>query len=106
MSRRELEFNNNDHLHTKRHLVIPIRVHLPKNELPLIVMEYCGGGDLARHWLNSSQRLDERFSKRVVSHVVEGLKELKDVGYFHRDVKPANVFISGGTKDVERFEHF
>ena len=65
-------------------------------------MEYCCGGDLARFWLNNNQRLGERLCKKVVSHVVEGLKELLDVGYFHRDVKPANIFISGSTTDVDR----
>ena len=44
--RRELEFNNNDRLHEKKHVVIPIRVHNAKNEPPLIVMEYCPGKKL------------------------------------------------------------
>lgn len=100
--RRELEFNKNGRLHNKKHLVVPIRVHLVKNEPPLIVMEYCCGGDLARYWLKCNQRLSEKLSKKMVTQVVLGLKELREEGFFHRDVKPANVFIAGSTDDESR----
>jgi len=66
-----------------------------------ILMEYCGGGDLAAQIAQRKKQRGSRFSEtevlKTVSQLVSALTychhELK---ILHRDLKPANVFLSAG----------
>ena len=60
----------------------------------VIAMEYCSGGDLARYSRDNQKLWSEVEAKNIIRSVVYGLKHLEKFGYFHRDIKPNNVFIA------------
>ena len=64
-----------------------------------IVMEYIDGGDVAQ-LISRRRRLHESDALRIFGCVVAALSHMHAAHCLHRDVKPANVFISrdGGAK--------
>ena len=60
----------------------------------VIAMEYCSGGDLEKYSRDNKKLWSEVEAKNIIRSVVSGLKHLKEFGYFHRDIKPKNVFIA------------
>ena len=60
----------------------------------VIAMEYCSGGDLEKYSIDNKKLWSEVEAKNIIRSVVSGLKHLKEFGYFHRDIKPKNVFIA------------
>lgn len=64
-------------------------------ETARIVMEHCGGGDLARH-VASRGPLDERALVRVAGVLLGTLRSIHARGIVYADLKPSNVCLVGG----------
>ena len=76
-------------------IVKPIsRKVFKSTSLYMIAMEYCSGGDLLKYSKNYQKGWSEIEAKNIMRSVVSGLKHLKRFEYFHRDVKPSNVFVA------------
>lgn len=58
--------------------------------IPHLVMEYCAGGSL-RQWVTQRQSL--KTSLFALSHAIQGLQAIHEVGGFHRDLKPENLLV-------------
>lgn len=70
-----------------------------------LVMEYCGGGDLAQ-LLRRQGRIIEKDAKRILMEVIRGLAALrsKENYVIHYDLKPANIlFTEDGTVKITDF---
>eukprot|EP01117_Protostelium_nocturnum_P007038 TRINITY_DN2523_c0_g1_i4.p1 TRINITY_DN2523_c0_g1~~TRINITY_DN2523_c0_g1_i4.p1 ORF type:complete len:1020 (+),score=365.09 TRINITY_DN2523_c0_g1_i4:65-3124(+) len=62
-----------------------------------ILMEFCGCGslaDLLKHMKKESKTMNERQLSSILTHVLNGLMYLHDVGIVHRDLKPANILLN------------
>ena len=62
----------------------------------VIAMEYCSNGDLVTFFQDprNEQKIGcPKTAGTIVKHIVEGLKALDGIGYFHRDIKANNVFV-------------
>ena len=62
-----------------------------------LVIEYADSGDLwqrIQRCIKRSSRLGEKTIWSVFIQVTRGLKQLHDLGVFHRDLKSANVFLN------------
>lgn len=64
--------------------------------MPILLMEYCEGGDL-RHQLNNSKNcsgLPESDVRNVLQALKSAVSHLHSQSITHRDIKPENVVIS------------
>nr|ASE55486.1 inhibitor of nuclear factor kappa-B kinase [Cyclina sinensis] len=76
-------------------LEVPEELNVRANELPLLAMEYCSGGDL-RRILNQPQNCCglKEYAVRCLTHdVAAGVEYLHGKKIIHRDLKPENIVL-------------
>jgi eukaryotic-like serine/threonine-protein kinase len=73
----------------------PDGAEAPQPGVPFIVMEYLDGVDLGRH-LKSGAQLTIHEAIDFAVQAAEALAQAHAAGVIHRDVKPANLFLSRG----------
>ena len=74
--------------------VVPIYAAGEVDGIPYIAMRYVSGSDLGKR-ISEVGRLDPARAVAIVAQVAGGLDALHAAGLIHRDVKPANVLLSG-----------
>jgi hypothetical protein len=74
--------------------VVPIYAAGEQDGIPFIAMRYVSGSDLGRK-LISTGRLEPGRAVALIGQVAAGLDAIHAAGLVHRDVKPANVLLSG-----------
>jgi serine/threonine protein kinase len=74
--------------------VVPIYAAGEEEGVPFIAMRYVAGADLARR-LAKDGRLDPAAAAELIAQIGNGLDAIHAAGLVHRDVKPANVLLSG-----------
>jgi serine/threonine protein kinase len=74
--------------------VVPIYAAGAEGGVPYIAMRYVAGSDLGRR-INREGRLDPEQAVALIAQVANGLDAIHAAGLVHRDVKPANVLLSG-----------
>ena len=66
---------------------------------PFYVMEYAEY-DLKSFLEEENEMYDEASRVELCLQIAQGIKELNDLGYYHRDIKPDNIFMINGTWKV------
>lgn len=74
--------------------VVPIYAAGEADGVPYIAMRYVAGADLARR-LAREGRLESAVAVELIAQIGNGLDAIHAAGLIHRDVKPANVLLSG-----------
>jgi protein kinase-like protein len=74
--------------------VVPIYAAGEEAGVPYIAMRYVAGADLARR-LAREGRLSPQVAVELIAQIGNGLDAIHAAGLIHRDVKPANVLLSG-----------
>jgi hypothetical protein len=74
--------------------VVPIYAAGDEGGVPWIAMRYVAGSDLQRR-IAREGRLDPADAVALIAQVGNGLDAIHAAGLVHRDVKPANVLLSG-----------
>lgn len=62
---------------------------------PFYIMEYAEF-DLKSYLEEKKEEVDEASRVELCLQIAQGLKELNDLGYYHRDIKPDNIFVVDG----------
>ncbi len=75
--------------------VVPIYAAGEEGGVPFIAMRYVSGSDLSRRIVREG-RLQPAAATALIAQVGNGLDAIHAAGLVHRDVKPANVLLSGG----------
>jgi hypothetical protein len=74
--------------------VVPIYAAGEESGVPWIAMRYVPGSDLGRR-ISREGRLDPAQAVALIAQLGNGLDAIHAAGLVHRDVKPANVLLSG-----------
>lgn len=74
--------------------VVPIYAAGEEDGVPFIAMRFVAGADLARR-LARDGRLEPAAAAELIAQIGNGLDAIHAAGLVHRDVKPANVLLSG-----------
>jgi serine/threonine protein kinase len=82
--------------------VVPIYAAGEEGGVPYIAMRYVAGSDLARR-VESEGRIDAERAAALIAQVANGLDAIHAAGLIHRDVKPANVLLSGEAGDEHAY---
>ena len=67
-----------------------------------IVTEYCEGGNLEERF-KKKKGFSEMELGSIIVDVYQGLRYLREMGVCHRDIKGANIFMSGGRAKIADF---
>ena len=74
--------------------VVPIYAAGEVDSVPYIAMRYVAGSDLGRR-IEREGRLEPERAAALIAQIGNGLDAIHAAGLVHRDVKPANVLLSG-----------
>ncbi|MGE5407438.1 MAG: serine/threonine-protein kinase [Syntrophothermus sp.] len=82
--------------------VVPIYAAGEEEGIPFIAMRYVAGSDLGRR-IQSEGRLEPERAAALIAQVGNGLDAIHAAGLVHRDVKPANVLVSGSAGEEHAY---
>lgn len=78
-----------DHLN-----VVRIRNFFKENGTAYLVMDYYEGITLAEYLLQKGGKLPEKTAIDIMLPILDGLREIHQRGFLHRDIKPQNIYLS------------
>src|SRR4051812_2158519 len=82
--------------------VVPIYAAGEEGGVPFIAMRFVAGSDLSQR-IAREGRLAPEQAVALIAQIGNGLDAIHAAGLVHRDVKPANVLLSGGEGDEHAY---
>jgi hypothetical protein len=82
--------------------VVPIYAAGEEDGVPYIAMRFVSGSDLGRR-IAREGRLEPVEAAGLIAQIGNGLDAIHAAGLVHRDVKPANVLLSGGDGEAHAY---
>ncbi|MDD2722688.1 MAG: serine/threonine-protein kinase [Methylovulum sp.] len=99
-NRLEFEFGLKQFLQEARTLaqfrhanVVRVREFFPANKTAYLVMDYYEGVSLQQFLQLKNQKLTEEEALKIMLPVMDGLAQVHQKGFLHRDIKPDNIYL-------------
>jgi serine/threonine protein kinase len=84
--------------------IVRVRTYFEQNHTAYLVMDYYEGVSLAEYVRQKGGRLPEKAALGIMGFILDGLQHVHNNGYLHRDVKPANIYLTDkGSVDIAGF---
>jgi formylglycine-generating enzyme required for sulfatase activity/serine/threonine protein kinase len=74
--------------------IVKVRYFFEQNHTAYLVMDFYKGVSLAEYVKQKGGRLPEKVALGITRFLLDGLRHVHDSGYLHRDVKPANIYLT------------
>jgi serine/threonine protein kinase len=80
--------------------VVRVRSFFEENGTAYLVMDYYEGMTLAEYQKQQGGRLPEKQALDIMMPILDGLREVHEEGFLHRDIKPQNIYLAKGRNGV------
>ena len=80
--------------------VVRVRNFFTENETAYLVMDFYEGVALSEYLTASGGKIAEPAAAGIMIRVLDGLKEIHDRGFLHRDIKPHNIYLTVEGKPI------
>ena len=81
--------------------IVRVRDFFEENGTAYLVMDYCEGLTLAEY-VNGhpTRRVDPQHAVSIMIQILDGLRQVHQKGFLHRDIKPQNIYLSSGKRPI------
>jgi len=76
--------------------VVRVRTFFEENGTAYLVMDYYEGLSLAQYLKDKGGHIDEQLALEIMLPIMDGLREVHEKGFLHRDIKPRNIYLTEG----------
>jgi formylglycine-generating enzyme required for sulfatase activity len=76
--------------------VVRVRTFFEENGTAYLVMDYYEGLSLAQYLKDKGGQIDEQLALEIMLPIMDGLGEVHEKGFLHRDIKPRNIYLTEG----------
>jgi serine/threonine protein kinase len=80
--------------------VVRVRAYFEEHGTAYLVMDYYEGMSLLEYATVNGGRIPEQLAVNLMLPVLDGLAEVHNQGFLHRDVKPANIYLTSTGKSI------
>lgn len=80
--------------------VVRVRYFFTENGTAYLVMDYYEGVPLSEYLTAAGGKIPEQAAVGIILRVLDGLKEIHDKGFLHRDIKPHNIYLTTEGKPI------
>ncbi len=74
--------------------IVRVKNYFQANDTAYIVMDYYEGQNLGEYLEQRRGNLSERETMDIINPVLDGLQEVHQAGFLHRDIKPQNIYLT------------
>ncbi len=74
--------------------VMRVRTFFEENDTAYLVMDYYDGVSLSEYLKQKRGRISEDLAADIMMPVLDGLREVHEKGFLHRDIKPQNIYLT------------
>lgn len=81
--------------------IVRVRDFFEENGTAYLVMDYCQGLTLSEYIkIQPTGRVDPELAVSILIPILDGLREVHQKGFLHRDVKPHNIYLSSDERPI------
>ena len=74
--------------------IVRVRHYFQENETAYMAMDYYEGQSLWEYLAEKRAPLSEKAALAIILPILDGLREIHDQGFVHRDIKPQNIYLT------------
>ncbi|MGD9731126.1 MAG: SUMF1/EgtB/PvdO family nonheme iron enzyme [Desulfamplus sp.] len=80
--------------------VVRVRTFFEANGTGYLVMDYYDGMSLESYLVKKGGKISEKLAVNIMMPVLDGLREVHEKGFLHRDIKPHNIYLTRNGKPI------